>query len=94
MKDEGGRMKIGRYRVPQGPQAATQPGSHGRVLLNRLRLTSKRAIDRVEALAVAIEHAELLLIHPFRDGNGRVARWLADVMAVQFRCSPNSCNTI
>lgn len=164
-------MKISRYRVPQGPQAATQPGSRGRVLLNRLGLTSKRAIDRVEAqalarvqetyyarltsktritssllkrmhrdwlgeiyewaghyrwvelekdgfrwppaervadnmrelerdflrqytpckpgslvqvaMAIAVVHAELLLIHPFRDGNGRLARWVADVMAIQ-----------
>ncbi len=28
-------------------------------------------------------HAELLLIHPFCDGNGRLARWLADLMALQ-----------
>jgi cell filamentation protein len=28
-------------------------------------------------------HAELLLIHPFRDGNGRLARWLAGLMALQ-----------
>lgn len=32
---------------------------------------------------IAIVHAELLLIHPFRDGNGRLARWLADLMALQ-----------
>jgi hypothetical protein len=32
---------------------------------------------------MAVVHAELLLIHPFRDGNGRLARWLADLMAVQ-----------
>jgi cell filamentation protein len=32
---------------------------------------------------IAEVHAELLLIHPFRDGNGRVARWLADLMALQ-----------
>jgi cell filamentation protein len=24
-----------------------------------------------------------LLIHPFREGNGRLARWLADLMALQ-----------
>lgn len=35
------------------------------------------------ALQMAAVHAELLLIHPFRDGNGRLARWLADVMALQ-----------
>lgn len=32
---------------------------------------------------IARIHAELLLIHPFREGNGRVARWLADLMAAQ-----------
>jgi cell filamentation protein len=33
--------------------------------------------------SIAVVHAELLLIHPFREGNGRLARWIADVMAVQ-----------
>lgn len=33
--------------------------------------------------SLAIVHAELLLIHPFREGNGRLARWLADMMAAQ-----------
>jgi cell filamentation protein len=32
---------------------------------------------------IAEVHAEFLLIHPFRDGNGRLARWLADLMAMQ-----------
>ena len=35
------------------------------------------------AMSIATVHAELLLIHPFRDGNGRLARWLADIMAAQ-----------
>lgn len=33
--------------------------------------------------AIAITHVEIILIHPFREGNGRLARLLADVMAVQ-----------
>lgn len=33
--------------------------------------------------ALGIVHIELILIHPFREGNGRVARLLADLMAVQ-----------
>jgi len=33
--------------------------------------------------AIAICHVELILIHPFREGNGRLSRLLADVMAVQ-----------
>ncbi len=33
--------------------------------------------------AIAIAHVELVLIHPFREGNGRAARMLADLMAAQ-----------
>ena len=32
---------------------------------------------------IAEVHAELLLIHPFREGNGRLARWLAELMCLQ-----------
>lgn len=40
--------------------------------------------DRAEvAYKIATVHAELLLIHPFREGNGRLARWMADLMALQ-----------
>ena len=35
------------------------------------------------ARCLAEVHAELLLIHPFREGNGRLARWVSDVMAFQ-----------
>jgi len=35
------------------------------------------------ATALAEVHAELILIHPFREGNGRLARLLALLMALQ-----------
>jgi len=38
--------------------------------------------------AIAITHIELILIHPFREGNGRLARLLSDVMAVQAGFEP------
>lgn len=33
--------------------------------------------------AIAVVHTELVLIHPFREGNGRVARLLATLMVLQ-----------
>jgi cell filamentation protein len=39
--------------------------------------------DAALAQAIAVCHVELILIHPFREGNGRLTRVLADVMAVQ-----------
>ena len=41
------------------------------------------ATIETQALALAIVHAELILIHPFRDGNGRCARLLATLMGLQ-----------
>lgn len=35
------------------------------------------------ARAIATVHVELVLIHPFREGNGRAARLLADLMVMQ-----------
>lgn len=40
--------------------------------------------ERAEVVrALAETHAELVLIHPFREGNGRIARMLATLMALQ-----------
>ena len=33
--------------------------------------------------AIAVVHVEFILIHPFREGNGRLSRLLAEVMALQ-----------
>ena len=38
--------------------------------------------------AIAVTHVEFILIHPFREGNGRLSRLLADVMAVQAEHEP------
>lgn len=44
--------------------------------------------------ALAIVHVELILIHPFREGNGRTARLLADLMAMQAKKPPLNFNLI
>jgi cell filamentation protein len=36
-----------------------------------------------QAHAMGVVHAELILIHPFREGNGRCARLLATLMGLQ-----------
>lgn len=35
------------------------------------------------AYALGVIHVEFIIIHPFREGNGRVSRLLADLMALQ-----------
>ncbi len=44
--------------------------------------------DAALALALAEVHAELILVHPFREGNGRLARLLALLMALQAGLPP------
>jgi cell filamentation protein len=51
-------------------------------VLQRLTPCVENDHDRLAA-ALAEVHAELILIHPFRDGNGRLARLLAVLMARQ-----------
>jgi cell filamentation protein len=35
------------------------------------------------ARIIALVHGEFILVHPFREGNGRLGRWLADLMSFQ-----------
>jgi len=50
-----------------------------------LRQYTPCRFDEIDAQATAlgIVHAELILIHPFRDGNGRCARLIAMLMGLQ-----------
>ena len=41
-----------------------------------------KSVDAIAA-RIAIAHVELLLVHPYREGNGRTARLLATLMAYQ-----------
>jgi cell filamentation protein len=46
-------------------------------------------MDRAEILARSAEiHGELIAIHPFRDGNGRVCRLLNDLLLMQAEMPP------
>lgn len=53
-----------------------------REILTRYTPCNFSGMDKIiEALAVT--HCELVLIHPFREGNGRLSRLLATLMALQ-----------
>jgi len=41
-----------------------------------------------------VVHVEFIIIHPFREGNGRIARILADLMAMQSNYPPLNYSTI
>lgn len=54
-----------------------------------LRWTPCDGLDEEQLVeAIAVTHVELILIHPFREGNGRLSRLLADAMAVQAGSNP------
>jgi cell filamentation protein len=82
-------MASDRYQAT-GSQAQWQPGSNEQVLRNKPGITDPALMmdDATLAEAIAICHVELVLIHPFREGNGRLSRLLADVMAVQAERDP------
>lgn len=78
-----GLEKGGRYDVSGLIEAQYEPGSDDSVLRNLLGIVDSEEMDRVEARALSETHTEMLLVHPFRDGNGRIARLLSTLMALQ-----------
>lgn len=134
--------KSGRYNTSGSIEDSYEPGSRGRVLQNKIGVTSRRKMDEIEAreqfralneflemytrehrftaadictmhevwlgatyewagmyrsvniskdgfpFAMAVAHTELVLIHPFREGNGRLARMLSVLMGLQAGLPP------
>jgi cell filamentation protein len=78
---KGGFMFAAAAEVPRLMQEWSRGPLH--------RYTPGRASDiSAQAEALAVVHAELILIHPFREGNGRCARLLALLMALQMGLPP------
>ena len=73
---KGGFMFAAAHQVP-GLMRDWEQGS-----LRQFTPCRFQGIDE-QARAMAVVHAELILIHPFRDGNGRCARALASLMGFQ-----------
>lgn len=52
---------------------------------NQLMKLTPCTANSVEVLAakMAEAHAEFIVIHPFREGNGRIGRWITELMSLQ-----------
>ncbi len=75
-------MSKGGFVWPPALRVAANMAAFDRDCLRRLTPCVAGDIETA-ARAMAEVQAELLLIHPFREGNGRIARWLTDLMALQ-----------
>jgi cell filamentation protein len=72
----------GGFQFAHAPLIPRLMSAFGRDVLRRHTPCGKAA-EMPVARSLAEVHAELILIHPFRDGNGRVARLLSLLMARQ-----------
>lgn len=77
-----GGFQFAHARLIQGLMAELERGSL------RQHTPCRSADDATLAFALAEVHAELILVHPFREGNGRLARLLSLLMALQAGLPP------
>ncbi len=75
-------MQKGGFRWPPAFRVAQNMAALEQDFLKKLTPCRSDPLATVSGQVAAI-HAELLLVHPFREGNGRLARWLADLMFLQ-----------
>jgi len=75
-------MQKGSFRWPPAFRVPQNMAWLENEFLEKLTPCKHEPLD-VVAGKVASIHAEFLLVHPFREGNGRLARWLADLMFLQ-----------
>lgn len=63
---------------------------------NELKLYTPCRLQDIEklSLALAIVHIEFILIHPFRDGNGRISRMISYIMGIQAGYPPLNFSSI
>lgn len=80
-------MGKGGFQFSHAPLIPGLMGELERGALNQFTPCLPAADEKI-AHALAVVHAELILIHPFRDGNGRVARLLAVLMGLQAGLPP------
>ena len=81
-----GGFQFAHARLIQGLMAELERGALKKY--TPCHFADDAALALALALALAEVHAELILVHPFREGNGRLARLLALLMALQAGLPP------
>ncbi len=77
----------GDFRWPPAGRVATNMATFEERVLRRETPCAGKSIEAA-ARSIAIVQAEFLLIHPFRDGNGRLIRLVSNLMALQAGFAP------
>lgn len=81
-KDRSVNLSKGGFPFAMARQVGTLLESFDGVTLAQHTPCNGMDIDTL-AEAIGVVHVEFILIHPFREGNGRMGRMLASVMAMQ-----------
>lgn len=87
-QDRSVNVSKGAFHFAAAAQVPRLLGEFERECLAGVTPCSAQLDDASLAAAIARTHVEFILIHPFREGNGRISRVLADVMAVQAGRAP------
>jgi fido (protein-threonine AMPylation protein) len=74
------------FSLATGISGSAEYGLAGRRVSEKGDALSGAPLETVSKQVAAV-HAEFLLVHPFREGKGRLARWLADLIFLQ-ACYP------
>lgn len=84
--ESAGKYKIAPNKIGKSKHLPTDPGSTGAAMAELAKWFADGTGDAV--LDAAVVHAWLTHIHPFDDGNGRMARLLANLALIQARYPP------
>jgi cell filamentation protein len=80
-------LSKGRFAWPPARLVAQNMATVERETLRRLMPCRTGPLHGIAA-GMACVQAELLVVHPFREGNGRTARWVTDLLALQAELPP------
>ncbi len=75
-------MAKGEFVWPPAYLVSQNMDAFERDLLLRSTPCHARSVAELTHVLAQVQ-AEFLLVHPFREGNGRMARWICDLMAMQ-----------